>query len=67
MGFIGIAFVRQRLQGKDFTGLLGTHRDAVSNGMPSQLIHRIFICVVQRQIAVLGISLQQTLALQISG
>jgi len=35
--------------------------------MPSQLIHRIFICIVQRQITVLGISLQQTLALQISG
>ncbi len=29
--------------------------------MPAQLIHRVFICIVQRQIAVLGISLQYTL------
>jgi len=57
-GVIGIAFIRQRLQGEDFTALVGTHRNAVSNGMPSKLIHRAFICIDQRQIAVLGISFQ---------
>ena len=33
----------QRLQGEDSTALLGTNRNAVSDGMPSQLIHRVFI------------------------
>jgi hypothetical protein len=28
-----IAFVRQHLQGRDFTALLGTHRDAVAAGI----------------------------------
>ncbi len=57
-GVIGIAFIRQRLQSGDVTALSGTHRDAVGNGMPSQLIHRVFIQTFQRQITVLGISLQ---------
>ena len=47
--------------------MLSTHRNVASNGMPSQLIHRVFIRAIQRQIAVLGISHQQSLALQISG
>jgi len=34
--------------------------------MPSQLIQWVFICIFQRQITVLGISHQQSLALQIS-
>ena len=34
--------------------------------MPTQLIHRIFICIVQRQVAVLGIPHQQSLALQVA-
>jgi hypothetical protein len=61
-----IAFIRQRLQGENFTALLGTQRNAVSNGMPSQLIHRVFIQTFQRQITVLGIPHQQSLALQIA-
>jgi len=35
--------------------------------MPSQLIHRVFIGTLQRQVTVLGISHQQSLALQIAG
>ena len=50
--------VAQSYNTEDFTALLGTHRNAVSNGMPSQLIHRVFIQTFQRQITVLGISLQ---------
>ena len=61
-----IALIRQRLQGENFTALLGTQRNAVSNGMPSQLIHRVFIQTFQRQITVLGIPHQQSLALQIA-
>ena len=53
--------------GEDFTTLLRTHGNTVGNGMPAQLIHRVFICAFQRQIAVLGILFQQALAFQIPG
>lgn len=36
-----IAFAKQRLQGKHFTILPCPHRDAVGDGMPAQLIHRV--------------------------
>ena len=57
---VGIAS-RQGLQCKYLAALLGSHGDAIGNRMPRQLIHRILIHRIQREMAVLGIGFQQPL------
>jgi len=62
--------VGQGLQGKHFTPLLWSHRNAVSNGISQQLIHRrirVGIHAIAGEIAVLSITHQKALALQIPG
>ena len=55
----------QRLQGKDLATSLRAHRDSVGDGIAQQLIHGAFIGGLQVQIAVFGIALDQSSALQI--
>jgi len=55
---------RQGLQGKHLAPLLRAHGDVVGDGVTQQRIHRPRLLGIPDQIAVLGITFQQSLPLQ---